>query len=206
MYSASSPSLQVADVQPYSTSTSSSTLDFLHDQRLVIIFHDLLRFTSLLNAPSSNPTRYTPVLRDTDYQNIICSIQYRLLRLQDKLSFILDESARLAMLAFLTTTFQVAGKRATYPHLERRFREFCRAAIAQAPPEVALWLLVVGALSVLQVDGGGEDAEWMAKSWRAHILADWGWDEALGRLRAFPWIGVLHDEAGRAAFEELRGR
>jgi hypothetical protein len=168
---------------------------------MVAIFHDLVHFTVLLNASSSDSSRHIPLLRDTEYQNLICSIQYRILRLQDKLSSILDESVRLAMLAFLTTTFQVAGQRARYFHLERRFREFCRATGAEAPSEVTLWLLLVGAMAVFHMDS--EDAVWMAESWRAHIPAEWDWDEGHKRLREFPWIGILHDEAGRVAFDAL---
>jgi hypothetical protein len=123
------------------------------------------------------------------------------------------------MLALLTTTFQVAGKRAPYPHLERRFREFCRAGIDpdRASSEVVLWLLVVGALAVFHVGDGagdgagdgegedGDDAGWISELWRAHISpAGWGWEEAHRRLRGrFPWIAVLHDEAGRFVFERM---
>ncbi|KAK4044293.1 hypothetical protein C8A01DRAFT_31610 [Parachaetomium inaequale] len=207
----SSPNLEDADDQSSSSSSSSSpspsptrlspALDFLHEPRIIAVFHDLLQFTLLLNTSSSDPSHHIPLLRDTEYQNYICSIQYRLLRLQGKLGSILDESARLAMLAFLTTTFQVAGQRAPYPHLERRFREFCRATDAEAPSEVTLWLLIVGAMAVFHIDG--EDAGWMAELWRAHIPAGWDWAEAHKRLREFPWIAVLHDQAGRAAFEAL---
>ena len=208
--SGSSPSFGDADDQSSSSSSSSSpsrfspTLDFLHEPRIIAVFHDLLHFTLLLNASSSDPSHHLPLLRDTEYQNYICSIQYRLLRLQGKLGSILDESARLAMLAFLTTTFQVAGQRAPYPHLERRFREFCRATDAEAPPDVTLWLLIVGAMAVFHADG--EDAGWMAELWRAHIPAAWGWAEAHRRLREFPWIGVLHDGLGRAVFDALSRR
>ena len=176
-------------------------MDFLHDPKLSVIFQDLFSFTALLNTPSSNPSCYTPPLQDTQYQNYICSIQYRLLRLQDKLNSILDEATRLAMLALLTTTFQVAGHRAKYPHLERRFREFSRATGTGVPSEVTLWLLIVGAMAVFRIDG--EDAEWMAESWRERIPAEWAWDEAHRRLRGFPWISVLHDEPGRRVFETL---
>jgi hypothetical protein len=206
--SGSSPSYQDADDQSSSSSSSPSSLsptsDFLREPRIVVVFHDLLHFTLLLNASSSDPSHHLPLLRDTEYQNYICSIQYRLLRLQGKLGSILDESARLAMLAFLTTTFQVAGQRAPYPHLERRFREFCRATDAEAPSDVTLWLLIVGALAVFHIDG--EDAAWMAELWRARIPAGWAWAEAHRRLREFPWIGVLHDQAGRAVFEALSRR
>ncbi|KAL2130366.1 hypothetical protein VTI74DRAFT_6548 [Chaetomium olivicolor] len=199
--SGSSPTYEAADDRSSSPSSLSSNVDFLHEPRIAVIFHDLLHFTFLLNASTSDPAHHTPLLRDTEYQNYVCSIQYRLLRLQDKLSSILDESTRLAMLALLTTRFQVADQRAPYPHLEHRFREFCRASVTPAPSEVKLWLLIVGAMSVFRVDG--EDAGWMAELWRAHIPAEWGWDEAHRRLREYPWINVLHDQAGRVAFETL---
>jgi len=189
-------------LQPSSLPTPAPIPNLINDPNLLLIFHDLLQFASILNTSSPDPYNYySPILKDTEYQHLICSIQYRLLRLQDKLTTILDESIRLAMLAFLTTTFQVARQRAVYPHLERRFREFCRATNADVPAEVVAWLLIVGGMAVFNIDG--EDAEWMVGLWRVRIPVGWDWEEACGRLRGFPWIGVLHDEAGRVVFETL---
>lgn len=176
-------------------------LDFLSDPKLRAVFNDLLQFTALLNVSSSSLDCHVPLLRDTDYQNLICSIQYRLLLLQGKLSAIMDESIRLAMLAFLTTTSQVAGQRARFPHLERRFREFCGAANNDGKPEVTLWLLVVGAMAVFDVVG--EDEEWMTELWRTHIPPAWNWDVVHTKLLSCPWIRVLHDGPGQACFMAL---
>lgn len=56
-------------------------------------------------------------------------------------------------------------------------------------------------MAVLHVDG--EDTEWLAELWRDLIPVEWNWNEAQKRLRKFPWIGILHDGAGRVVFEKL---
>lgn len=160
--------------EPAETGTCSGT--FITSPRLLGIFHDLFQFTAILNTScslSSNSSE--PLLMDTQYQNIIGSIQYRLLCLENELVTISDEAVRLGMLALLTTTFQVAGQRAKYPHLEERFRAFCKAlplantsidssAITDDKtckdgekeallilPEVVVWLHLVGALTVFML-------------------------------------------------------
>ena len=137
-------------------------------------------------------------MRDSEFSNIICSIQYRLLQLQDRLENVLDETIRLATLAILTTTTRVPGKD-RFPHLTRRLRE-CICAIEPATPqlqELVLWILTVGTFSVFEIDDS-----WLRERWRAHV-PQLTWPEARRRLREILWIEAIHDEPGRRVFEAM---
>ena len=174
------------------------SVDSLGDRRLVVIFRDLQYFAGLMNAATGSNRR----LRDTEFQNFTCSIQYRLLQLQGTLDDILGECFRLAMLAFLTTTFQIPGKKVRYPYLASRFRECCRTVEAATPQlqDLMLWLLMVGAISVYSVD-----EPWLRERWQAEVLG-LVWPEARRLLQEIMWIDAIHDKPGRYAFEVMSHR
>jgi hypothetical protein len=118
------------------------SVDGLVDGRLAIIFRDLQYFAGLINATTSSNRR----LRDTEFQSFTYSIQCQLQQLQSMLDDILGECLRLAMLAFLTTTFQIPGMEVQYPYLTNRFRECCSTVEAATPQlqDLTFWLLTVG--------------------------------------------------------------
>ena len=182
-------------VQPASGRSPSSGLRFLddlEDHRLVVIFRDLQYFVMLLNTALVSKRR----MRDTEFQNFICAIQYRLLQLQGTLDDIIGECFRLGMLAFLTTTFQIPGKKVRYPYLTSRFRECCTAMEADTPQlqELKLWLLMVGSISVFSAD-----EQWLRERWPP----GWVWSKARQRLQEILWINAIHHEPGRHAFEAM---
>lgn len=166
---------------------------------LVTIFGHLRYFAGLLNlAAVSSKHR----LLDNDFQNCYCWLQYRLLQLQNTFDNAFDESLRLAMLAFLTTTFQIPGKRVVYPYLSRRFQE-CYLAVDINTPKLqylSLWTLVVGAMSVW-------DAEepWLGERWGT-VVGESTWPEIRGQLKDILWIDFLHDKAGKRVFDSLTMR
>jgi hypothetical protein len=174
------------------------SVDGLVDRRLVVIFRDLQYFAGLMNAATGSNRR----LRDTEFQNFTCSIQYRLLQLQSTLDDILGECLRLAMLAFLTTTFQIPGTKVRYQYLASRFRECCRAVEAATPQlqDLMLWLLMVGTISVY-----GVDEPWLRERWQADVPG-LVWPEARRRLQEIMWIDAIHDEPERYAFEAMSHR
>src|SRR5438309_315364 len=83
-----------------------------------------------MNAATGSNQR----LRDTEFQNFICSIQYGQLQLQSTLDDVLGECLYLIMLAFLTATFQIPGTKVRYPYLVSRFRECCCAGQCRDAP------------------------------------------------------------------------
>jgi hypothetical protein len=173
----------------------------LVDPRLLVVFRDLQYFAGLMNAAAGSNRRLR--LRDTEFQNIICSTQYRLLRLQGTLDNIISECLRLAMLAFLTTTFQVPGMKFRHPYLARRFRECCRAVEAATPQlrDLMLWLLTIGAISVYDV----VDEPWLHERWKIDV-PDVEWPEARRRMKEIMWIDIIHDEPAKYIFKMMSRR
>lgn len=171
----------------------------LQDSRLTIIFFDMQHYACLLNGATANKQRH----RVAEFQDVICSVQYRLMQLQGTLDDILAECFRLALLAFVVTMFQLPYKRMPYPYLADRLRECCRAIASDTPQmqDLMLWLLIIGTISVFEVD----DEPWMSERWRED-LPDVTWPEARRRLKDILWMDALHDRIGKTAFEALSAR
>ncbi len=173
----------------------------LVDTRLAIVFADLQYFARLINRTIDSRRR----MQGTEYQNAICSIQHRLLALQGALDAKLDECLRLAALAFLSTMFALRppgnGKRAaSFPYLENRFFECCRALESTATPQarqLMLWLLAIGAISIC-----GAEEQWLCERWRADV-SGLAWPEARRRLQEILWIDAIYDELGKSVFEKM---
>ncbi|KAH8805091.1 hypothetical protein F5884DRAFT_859702 [Xylogone sp. PMI_703] len=163
---------------------------------LITTLKDLQQLCHIFNAGVTNHRYPSP----TEIQNRICSIQYRLLRLQGNLESILTECLRLAMLAFLATTFQVPGTEVNYPFLERSFRDCCRGIEASTPhlQDLMLWFLMIGALSVFRVT-----EPWLCKRWDAEVPSQMTWEDARERLRNIMWIDAIHDQPGYHVFKTL---
>ncbi|KAK0703083.1 hypothetical protein B0T26DRAFT_876230 [Lasiosphaeria miniovina] len=163
---------------------------------LLAVFADLRRLCRALNAAAESPTPLYAV----EFQDQICSVQYRLLGLQGCLDDALAECLRLAMLAFLSTTSQVPGTRGHYPYLSRRFRETYDAVRTSAPQlqGLVLWVLTIGAISIFDVVD-----PWLRGRWKAEVSPDMSWRDARQCLVGFPWIDYIHDQAALAVFEML---
>jgi len=173
----------------------------LKNQELVAIFKDLQQLSNVLNTGTASHRR----LSTTELQNRICSVPYRLLRMQGNLDNILAECLRLAMLAFLATTClsPVPGTEVRYPYLARCFRECCDPLETSTPHlrDLMLWLLTVGAISLF-----GATEPWLRERWQAEVPSRMTWDEARQRLKDIMWINAIHDQPGQQAFKILNLR
>jgi hypothetical protein len=173
----------------------------LEDTKVSSIFRDLQYYISLINGAIITKQRR----RETEFQVVLGSVQYRLMQLQGTLDNLLSECLRLALLAFLTTTFQMPGRMIRYPDLANRFRDCCRAVeVGDTKPQMhdlMLWLLMVGAISVFETD----DERWMHKRWCADA-PDMSWPDARERLRKIMWMDAIHETVGEHAFEALNVR
>ncbi|KAH6646693.1 hypothetical protein BKA67DRAFT_663094 [Truncatella angustata] len=175
----------------------------LKDHRIAAIFRDLQHYTDLINRASTAEDRRPAA----EFQNVLCSVQYRLVQLRGSLGDIPAECLRLAMLAFLTTTFRVPGQSSRYPHLAGRFRECCLALEVATPQlrDLTLWFLIVGAMALY--DGGEEEEEeeqeWLRRRWSGCVPDDMTWSRARVRLKNIMWIDAIHDWSGERAFMAL---
>ncbi|KAH8895985.1 hypothetical protein GQ53DRAFT_36401 [Thozetella sp. PMI_491] len=167
----------------------------LDDSSVVSVFSDLQRLSCSLN--------HRRRLQDSDFKLAICSIQYRLLLLEGTLDDTMAECLRLAMLTFLTTTFEIPeGPGQRYPHLSRKFRESCCALIGDSMPGMlsgfATWLLVIGGVSLY-----GLDEDWLCKRWRSLVPVGASWYEVRRGLKTFLWIDAVHDRLGKEMVNTL---
>ena len=168
------------------------------DHRVVSLFSDLRRLSCRLNHERR--------LQDSDFKLAICSIQYRLLSLENSVNGSMAECLRLAMLVFLTTTFEIperAGQR--YPYLSDRFRESCCGISAEGPKSEAwndfmMWLLIIGGVSLF-----GVDEVWLRELWEKVFPSNETWQTVRDRVKKFLWIDVLHDKLGKEMFNIFRG-
>ena len=120
-----------------------------------------------------------------------------------------DEAMRLGLLAFCCSIFMHwRTMDRSFAHFTREFRACLRSRASSArqvlPPQLSLWLLVIGALSVFGV-AGDDDDEWLKPLLREALreceIGSWG--EARELMRSLLWIGLVHDTSGRRVFSSV---
>ncbi|GKU02784.1 hypothetical protein FLAG1_10206 [Fusarium langsethiae] len=194
------PLLEAFDTVACSFEIQEPSLNFMSiyytwDWRLQNAFKDLRDFSALANKLSPTAQKLKPEA----FQEIMLSIQYRLLQLDfssDPDS--LQEAIRVGLLAYESTIFlQIQKTKLKSETFELQFREAIQRIPVQgeAAANFKLWLLLVGSMMVF---GGSE--EWLVQSIRS-LAGRQGWDEVRERVREIMWIDVIHDGPGREAYQ-----
>lgn len=169
----------------------------LGEQDIAIVFQQLHTFSRDLNLLKANKQK----ISQNAFQNKLCLLQSRLLGLQGKMQSILAECLRLAMLAYLTTTFQIPWNAVRYPFLAKNFRT-CYSALGSPESQsqgIRLWFLTIGAISLY-----GLHDPWLRERWQADIPRPRQWREAEQILRQFPWVDAIHGRLAESAFNVLQ--
>ncbi|KAM5352860.1 hypothetical protein ACJ41O_005582 [Fusarium nematophilum] len=171
------------------------------DPRLRSAFKDLRDFSALANHIIPGNGKLRPEL----FQEIMLSIQYRLLLLEYPVDQQpLHEAVRLGLLAFESTIFlQIPGCKLRSRLFTRQLREAIEAipVEGEAIANVKLWLLFIGSIMVFE---GGE--AWLAQTMQS-LTGRQTWAEVRRRVKEVMWIDVIHDGPGRMAYEAAqRGR
>ncbi|KLO88852.1 uncharacterized protein LW93_12267 [Fusarium fujikuroi] len=176
------------------------SLDFMNvyytwDWRLQNTFKDLRDFSALANKHSPSSKKLKPEA----FQEIMLSIQYRLLQLdfsQDPTP--IQEALRIGLLAYESTIFlQIQGTKLKSDSFSRQFRDAIQATPVQgeATANIKLWLLVVGSIIVFD-----SSEDWLVQSINS-LTGRQSWEEVRERVKEVMWIDVIHDVSGRKAFE-----
>ncbi|KAL2830525.1 hypothetical protein BDW59DRAFT_141066 [Aspergillus cavernicola] len=192
---------ELGTLSSYTTTYHDPSIYGASDIRILTIFREMQNYSCLISHAQQTQQRRP----ESEYLAAICSFQYRLLQLQGLVNDRISECLRLAMLAFLVTTFQFPGVRARYPYLADQLREWCHALNVKGCTklqELMRWILIVGAISVFDLEA--ETEQWMGEKWR--ISVDAGWEEVRMQLRQIMWIDALQDTIGQTAFIELSTR
>ncbi|KAK4897731.1 hypothetical protein LTR27_004503 [Elasticomyces elasticus] len=166
--------------------------------RMATIYHDLQRIVGIIN---DGVDRGDPIKGDL-FQHWLASVQNRLLLLECDSDNPISDSLRLGLLAFLSTTIQVPRGCMTYPSFASTYGQTWQAVQAATPEHrlIQSWLLIVGAMSVLDVS-----EPWVKLRWVESSLAGLEWEEVRDRLEKVMWINCIHDGLGRRAFVALSG-
>jgi hypothetical protein len=115
-----------------------------------------------------------------------------------------NEAIRLGVLAFLCGVFlQWKHLGMSYAHFTSMLRN-CLIGMASesVSSELMVWLLMVGAVSVLD-----ESDDWWLKPllrFNIGLCAIDVWSEMQRLLKDFMWIGLVYDKPGRSVFETVR--
>ncbi len=167
--------------------------------RLASVFRDFQHLAITINENVREHARYNA----TCFQNILSSLQSRLMHLADKLKDSTEQLISLTLLAFLTTTFKVPGRKIPYTWVAKQLHTAygqARDGILRSDTSLRIWVLMVAAISVVDLD-----KPWLVKAWRVGQFVT-SWDEAKKQLTSVMWIECIHDNPGRIALEYLNSR
>ncbi|KAM6509443.1 hypothetical protein FALCPG4_017098 [Fusarium falciforme] len=169
------------------------------ERRLYGIFKDVQYLSQLINDIHNSGQK----IREMCLEELMTSIQSRLLMLEINDSNILLKLLRLSLLAFLTTVFwSFPGVKFKYPHLANQLRQACLAFTPTTTEEsyILAWALMVGATSVFH----DSDQAWLLQILRPLIRDNLGrtWFEVQNNLRRVMWINSIHDSLGIEVFNQ----
>lgn len=182
--------------------SSSNLFKFLGslDARLCLVWNDLKVYSQ-----SANMAARCSLDMDTALcQEIMVSAHYRLIHLRFEPGTI-DETIRLALLAFASSVFlQGGGVWIRHEHLYRQLIEsfsLTKVRRGDLPPQVMLWLYVF----CVAFDGQEPGHSWL-RSGLAELLQTQElntWSEARVWLKSVIWADTLHDAIARTFVEEM---
>lgn len=171
------------------------------DLLLQLIFKDVYDVASFFNQGF----RMDPHI----LQESIVSFGYRLVRFQPMggalLGNKLESIYHVALTSFMTTLFLHIGRRRflQYGLIGRHLRDVYNLGLEEEDPDVVLWMLVMGGISVVTE----RDEDWLFRRIQvtARVAGVGDWKDLHQRLLRFPWVRGLHDvEAERLWYSSLR--
>lgn len=118
------------------------------------------------------------------------------------------EVFRVGLLAYACSIFlqwkrMIKGSNHPYPFLAGQFRGAFQNMRKGLEPKLALWLIMVGAVALLDV--AGEDEGWVADSLRENmrLCGITEWTGLRGALEEVMWVGLVHDALGKKVMERV---
>ncbi|KAJ9632781.1 hypothetical protein H2204_007656 [Knufia peltigerae] len=142
------------------------------------------------------------------FQEFIVSLGYRLVRFhpiggpEPQLENKVDRACHIGLIVFLTTLFLRRGDRCfmRYEPVAQQLKSVIETGLEAGYSDLTLWLLFIGGVSVL----GNLDSAWLKMRivQAARLLKVTSWKDAQSCLVRFPWINLLHNEAGEAFWKQ----
>lgn len=168
------------------------------DQGLAAAWIVMAEFCQVINRTAESQHR---IVTET-FLLTMASVLYRLLDMTKFKANSIEEVIRLGLLAFSSSVFlQWKQLGVSYNYLATSYRNcLAESRCSNVPPQLLLWLLVVGAVSVF----GCDDEKWLRPRLRANIDSIGGlksWTDVQDVLKSFMWIGLVLDEPGKEKFD-----
>nr|BDX35612.1 transcription factor StrL [Stachybotrys sp.] len=163
---------------------------------------DVIKTTQLFNN-----FFHAPMVSWDDYTNIILSLIYQCIRIEQNEAYALDDVQRgwfYGFLAFSVSFLFHFGRRRMlcYPTLSSNIRRLVKklSGDSSCPDILLLWLPLISGSSICKEES---DYQWifptMANASRAMGLKSW--EDVIEELQGVPWVHLLHGEAGKRMWE-----
>lgn len=170
------------------------------DPRLLATYQDLQHLSASINAHFSTRQRI-PL---AEFQHALSSIQSRLISLHGCIPDPQAELLRLALLAYLTTTFKVPGRKIPYTWIGVQIKNaygVVGEGVVAGDEVFKMWVLMVVAVAVTDVDEA-----WLVRAWaeRARGVEE-RYADVKGELGRVMWVDCMHDRLGVGALERMVG-
>lgn len=169
------------------------------DDNLVTACQIMRRFCLIVNLGSQAKQNFNPeIIHET-----MTSVMYRLLQT----SFaggVINKAVHLGLQAFSYHLFmQWQDIKLPYRHFPNNYQECIRSlkAIDTASPQLMLWLLMIGAVSLFNIS----DETWLGEYLREYIdiCQIKTWKEMQDTLESYMWIVALDGQLGKQIYDEL---
>ncbi|KAJ6261696.1 hypothetical protein Dda_2494 [Drechslerella dactyloides] len=191
------PTWSVCSYEAFVTTTAAQ----IYNIELQCIYRDILCSSRYLND-----TQESPMIAPLDFQEILISVCYRLLRthplMEERPANVAEDACHLMLLALMTTMIirpAHSRLRVSYDLITNLLRHaVCALLESEEDDEFILWVLFAGGVSVFHP----QKETWLLSRLGSCTVAlgvD-SWAAAREILIRFPWVRHFHDKLG----EELR--
>lgn len=166
------------------------------DFRLANVFKDFQNIALKINRNKLKFVIYNPAI----FQDDLASLQSRLMSLVDLVTTPVEQLVRLTMLAMLTTTFRIPGRRVPYTWVVEQLRENYIAAGngIRHDKSLLIWVLMTVWITV-----AGPNETWIQDAW-TNTDTTLSWSDVKADLLRIMWIEVVHDKPGEMVYQQLQ--
>ncbi|KAH7557909.1 hypothetical protein BM1_05181 [Bipolaris maydis] len=165
------------------------------DYRIVNVFKDFQNLALMINRNRLKFAINNPEICQAD----LASIQTRLICVADVVTQPIEELVRLAMLAMLTSTFQLPGHRIPYDWVVEQLRTMYITADSDMRQDksLLLWGLLTASITVARIQD-----TWIRDALRTAV-AGLEWKDVQAHVSRVMWIEIVHNKPGQKAYDRV---
>ena len=165
------------------------------DYRIVNTFKDFQNLTLMINRNRLKFVINTPEVCQAD----LSSLQTRLICLADAVTQPIEELVRLVMLAMLTTTFQLPGRRIPYAWVIEQLRTMYTTVGSEMRQDksLLLWVLLTASITVARTHD-----TWIRDALKTAV-AGLEWKDVQAHVSRVMWIEIVYNKLGKKTYDRL---